>query len=88
MVPFILLLFKTIATVCVFLASKVEDTPCPLDLVVRVGYETMYRRDPVTAHRIRQKVPQSFFETFGILFIPLVLDHHLLDRMFLRSRKH
>jgi cyclin T len=55
MVPFILLLFKTIATVCVFLASKVEDTPCPLDLVVRVGYETMYRRDPVTAHRIRQK---------------------------------
>jgi hypothetical protein len=57
MVPFILLLFQTIATVCVFIASKVEDTPCPLDLVVRVGYETMYRCDPVTAHRIFQKVP-------------------------------
>ncbi|KAK3154016.1 hypothetical protein QOZ80_2BG0184760 [Eleusine coracana subsp. coracana] len=47
--------WQTIATVCIFLASKVEDTPCPLDLVVRVGYETMYRRDSVTAQRIRQK---------------------------------
>ncbi|XP_062223389.1 cyclin-T1-2-like [Phragmites australis] len=47
--------WQTVATVCVFLASKVEDTPCPLDLVVRVAYETMYRRDLATAQRIRQK---------------------------------
>ncbi|KAL6640287.1 hypothetical protein ACP70R_022136 [Stipagrostis hirtigluma subsp. patula] len=47
--------WQTIATVCVFLASKVEDTPCPLDMVVRVAYETMYRRDSATAQRIRQK---------------------------------
>ncbi|KAL6899892.1 hypothetical protein ACP4OV_006550 [Aristida adscensionis] len=46
---------RTVATVCVFLASKVEDTPCPLDLVVRVAYEMMYRRDSAAAQRIRQK---------------------------------
>ncbi|XP_039774046.1 cyclin-T1-2-like isoform X2 [Panicum virgatum] len=45
----------TVATVCVFLASKAEDTPCPLDHVVRVAYETMYRRDTAAAQRIRQK---------------------------------
>ncbi|KAM0871094.1 hypothetical protein ACQ4PT_039613 [Festuca glaucescens] len=47
--------WQTIATVCVFLASKVEDTPCPLDLVTRVAYETMYRKDLSTARRIHQK---------------------------------
>ncbi|RLM64249.1 cyclin-T1-2-like isoform X1 [Panicum miliaceum] len=47
--------WQTVATVCVFLASKAEDTPCPLDHVVRVAYETMYRRDTVAAQRIRQK---------------------------------
>lgn len=57
MVPFVITLFQTVATVCVFLASKVEDTPCPLDHVVRVAYETMYRRDTAAAQRIRQKVP-------------------------------
>lgn len=57
MVPFLITLFQTVATVCVFLASKVEDTPCPVDHVVRVAYETMYRRDTAAAQRIRQKVP-------------------------------
>ncbi|CAM0945725.1 unnamed protein product [Alopecurus aequalis] len=47
--------WQTIATVCIFLASKVEDTPCPLDLVTRVAYETMYRKDPSSARRIHQK---------------------------------
>ncbi|KAG2568921.1 hypothetical protein PVAP13_7NG362300 [Panicum virgatum] len=47
--------WQTVATVCVFLASKAEDTPCPLDHVVRVAYETMYRRDTAAAQRIRQK---------------------------------
>ena len=70
MVPFILPLFQTIATVCVFLASKVEDTPCPLDLVVRVGYETMYIRDPITAQRIRQKVPLNHSWNFWHIVYP------------------
>ncbi|XP_006647234.1 cyclin-T1-2-like [Oryza brachyantha] len=47
--------WQTIATVCIFLASKVEDTPCPLDHVIRVAYCTIYRRDPATARRIHQK---------------------------------
>ncbi|TKW06685.1 hypothetical protein SEVIR_7G255600v4 [Setaria viridis] len=47
--------WQTVAAVCVFLASKTEDTPCPLDHVVRVAYETMYRRDTAAAQRIRQK---------------------------------
>lgn len=47
--------WQTVATVCVFLAAKVEDTPCPLDHVVTVAYETMYRRDSAAAQRIRQK---------------------------------
>uniref|UniRef100_A0A0E0JZC9 Cyclin-like domain-containing protein n=1 Tax=Oryza punctata TaxID=4537 RepID=A0A0E0JZC9_ORYPU len=47
--------WQTIATVCIFLASKVEDTPCPLDQVIRVAYGIMYRRDPATARRIHQK---------------------------------
>ncbi|KAJ6795515.1 cyclin-T1-2-like isoform X2 [Iris pallida] len=47
--------WQTIATVCVFLASKVEDTPCYLDKVVIVAYETMYRRDSAAARKIHQK---------------------------------
>ncbi|KAF0925030.1 hypothetical protein E2562_015338 [Oryza meyeriana var. granulata] len=47
--------WQTVATVCVFLASKIEDTPCSLQRVVIVAYETMYRKDCNAAHRIYQK---------------------------------
>ncbi|KAJ6840910.1 uncharacterized protein M6B38_119310 [Iris pallida] len=47
--------WQTVATVCVFLASKVEDTPCFLDKVVVVAYETMYQRDSAAARKIHQK---------------------------------
>uniref|UniRef100_A0A0A9E7T0 Cyclin-like domain-containing protein n=1 Tax=Arundo donax TaxID=35708 RepID=A0A0A9E7T0_ARUDO len=33
-----------------------EDTPCKLELVVTVAYETMYRKNPDAAKRIQQKV--------------------------------
>ncbi|KAL6888545.1 hypothetical protein ACP4OV_009571 [Aristida adscensionis] len=47
--------WQTVATVCVFLASKIEDTPCPLQRVVIVAYETMYNKNPIAAIRICQK---------------------------------
>lgn len=54
------LFFQTVATVCVFLASKIEDTPCPLKRVVIVAYETMYRKNPDAAKRIHQQVFNFF----------------------------
>ncbi|CAN6230227.1 unnamed protein product [Urochloa humidicola] len=47
--------WQTIATVCVFLASKIEDTPCSLKHVVIAAYETMYRKNPDAAKRIHQE---------------------------------
>ncbi|RCV05604.1 hypothetical protein SETIT_1G096500v2 [Setaria italica] len=47
--------WQTIATVCIFLASKIEDTPCLLKHVVIAAYETMYRKNPDAAKRIHQE---------------------------------
>ncbi|XP_020269051.1 cyclin-T1-2-like isoform X2 [Asparagus officinalis] len=47
--------WQTIATVSMFLASKVADTPCHLHKVVKVAYETMYQQEPASARRIYQK---------------------------------
>uniref|UniRef100_A0A0E0JZD0 Cyclin-like domain-containing protein n=1 Tax=Oryza punctata TaxID=4537 RepID=A0A0E0JZD0_ORYPU len=60
--------WQTIATVCIFLASKVEDTPCPLDQVIRVAYGIMYRRDPATARRIHQKYKPQYIAA-GSLYL-------------------
>ncbi|AQK68202.1 cyclin-T1-1 [Zea mays] len=47
--------WQTIATVCIFLGSKIEDTPCQLKHVVIVSYETMYHKNPDAAKRIHQE---------------------------------
>ncbi|KAF8397885.1 hypothetical protein HHK36_016810 [Tetracentron sinense] len=47
--------WKTIATVSMFLACKVEETPRWLRDVIVVAYEMMYRRDPAATQRIREK---------------------------------
>ncbi|VAI43147.1 unnamed protein product [Triticum turgidum subsp. durum] len=47
--------WQTVATACIFLASKIEDTPCQLGRVVTVAHETMYKRKPDAARRIKQK---------------------------------
>lgn len=45
----------TIATACLFLATKVEEVPFALKDVTMLAYEIRYKRDPTAAERIRQK---------------------------------
>lgn len=46
---------RIVATVSMFLAGKVEDTPRPLKDVIIVSYELTHKKDPVAAQRIKQK---------------------------------
>ncbi|OVA18761.1 Cyclin [Macleaya cordata] len=47
--------WQTIATVSMFLACKVEETPRLLKDVVVVAYEIMYGKNPAAAQRIKHK---------------------------------
>lgn len=51
---------QTIATVCMFLAGKVEETPRPLKDVILVSYEIIHKKDPAAVQRIKQKVLLNF----------------------------
>ncbi|CAJ2659218.1 unnamed protein product [Trifolium pratense] len=46
---------RIIATVCMFLAGKVEETPRQLKDVILVSYKIIYKKDPSAVQRIKQK---------------------------------
>ncbi|KAL7154316.1 hypothetical protein ABFS83_04G226300 [Erythranthe nasuta] len=46
---------KTIATVCMFLAGKVEETPRPLKNVILTSYELIHKKDAKAVQKIKQK---------------------------------
>lgn len=47
--------WQTVATACIFLACKAEETPRFLNDVVVVAYEMMSKGDPSASRRIRQR---------------------------------
>ena len=51
-----LISIQTIATVCMFLAGKVEETPRPLKDVIMVSYELIHKKDPAAGQKIKQRV--------------------------------
>jgi cyclin T len=48
--------WQLIATVCMFLAGKVEDSPRPLQDVILMSYEIRFKKDPIAVQKIKQKV--------------------------------
>jgi hypothetical protein len=44
---------QTIATVCMFLAGKVEETPRPLKDVILLSYEIIHKKDSDAVQRIK-----------------------------------
>ncbi|XP_078428316.1 cyclin-T1-3-like [Wolffia australiana] len=51
--------WQTIAIVCIFLASKVEETPCVLSKLIPASYEMIQKKDPAAMTKVQSK---EFFE--------------------------
>ena len=70
-----------IATVCMFLAGKVEETPRPLREVIVYSYHIRYKKDPAAKERIKQKVvflcANHLFSMFSRLGITYGYDYEV-----------
>ena len=49
-------IMQIIATVCMFLAGKVEETPRTLKEVIILSYKIIHKKDPASLELIKQKV--------------------------------
>lgn len=54
---------QMVATICMFIAGKVEETPRPLRDVIWLSYENRFKKDPAAVQRIKQKV---FIPNLGV----------------------
>lgn len=70
---------QTVATVCMFLAGKVEETPRPLKDVILVSYEIIHKKDPAAVQRIKQKVYFAYFFPFPRLMCLLLFFTSNMD---------
>ena len=69
-----------IATACLFLAGKVEETPKPLKEVVRVSYLVQHKQEYERAFRhIQQKVINVFLKRLLLSGLASSLNPYLFN---------
>ncbi|GAV73002.1 Cyclin_N domain-containing protein [Cephalotus follicularis] len=71
--------WQTIATVSLFLACKLEDTPCLLMNVIVAAYEIMYKWDPSAQERIKQREFYSKQKELILMGERLILTTYAFD---------
>ncbi|KAL6201880.1 hypothetical protein ACLB2K_025592 [Fragaria x ananassa] len=86
---------RTIATVCMFLAGKVEETPRPLKDVILVSYEIIHKKDPAAVQKIKQKVvfiAMLLYNTFlyliqSLIFLGAIIQFEILQEVYEQQKE-